>query len=81
MWKRLKCPWGKNDSDWLRCKAKMIFVQNLINDLCKQIEKTQGQVVGPEDGFLCRKWPKYPFVWSYAKIQKTEAVMYAVKAQ
>jgi len=46
----------------------MIFVQNLINDSCKQIEKTQGQIVGTENGFLCRKWPKYPFVWSYAKI-------------
>jgi len=24
----------------------MIFVQNLINDSCRQIEKTQGQTVG-----------------------------------
>jgi len=46
----------------------MIFVQNLINDLCEQIEKTQGQVVGTENGFPRRKWPKYPFVWFYAKI-------------
>jgi len=65
--KRLKCPWGKNDSDWLRCKAKTIFVQNLIKDLCRPIEKTQGRIVGTENGFLCRKWPKYPFVWFYAK--------------
>jgi len=40
----------------------MIFEQNLINDSCKQIEKTQGQIVGTENGFLCRKWPKYPLV-------------------
>ena len=53
----------------------------MINDSCKQIEKTQGQIVGTENGFLCRKWPKYPFVWFYAKIQKTETVMYAVEAQ
>jgi len=26
----------------------MIFVQNLIKDLCKQVEKTQGQIVGTE---------------------------------
>jgi len=46
----------------------MIFVQNLIKDLCKPVEKTQGQIVGTENRFLCRKWPKYPFVWFYAKI-------------
>jgi len=37
------------DSDWLRCKT-MIFVQNLINDSCKQIEKTQGQMQGLKMG-------------------------------
>jgi len=56
------------------------FVQILINDSWKQIEKTQGQIAGTGNGFLCRKWPKYPFVWFYAKIQKTETVMYAVEA-
>jgi len=65
---KTKTPLGQNDSDWLRCKTKMIFVQNLINDSCGQIEKTQDQIVGTENGFLCRKWPKYPFVWLYAKI-------------
>jgi len=40
----------------------------LIKDLCKPVEKAQGQIVGTENGFLCRKWPKYPFVWFYAKI-------------
>ena len=30
----------------------MIFVQNLINDLCKQIEKTQGQTVGTKMGSI-----------------------------
>jgi len=49
-------------------QINMIFVQSLINDSCKQIEKTQGQIVGTENGFLRRKWPKYPFVWFYAKI-------------
>ena len=67
--KRLKCPWGKTtqtDSD-----AKLDdFVQILINDSWKQIEKTQGQIVGTENGFLCGKWPKYPFVWFYAKIKR-----------
>jgi len=28
----------------------MIFVQNLINDSCRQIEKTQGQIVGTKMG-------------------------------
>jgi len=28
----------------------MIFVQNLINDSSKQIEKTQGQIVGTKMG-------------------------------
>jgi len=40
----------QTDSDWLRCKTKMIFVQNLINDSCRQIEKTQGQIVGTKMG-------------------------------
>jgi len=59
----------------------MIFVHNLINDSCKQIEMTQGQIAGTKNGFLCRKRPKYPFVWFYAKIWKTETVMYATEAQ
>jgi len=40
----------QTDSDRLRCKTKMIFVQNLINDSCKPIEKTQGQIVGTKTG-------------------------------
>jgi len=43
--------------------------------------KDSGQIVGTENRFLCRKWPKYPFVWFYAKIQKTETVMHATEAQ
>jgi len=47
---KTKMPLGakttQTDSDWLRCKTKMIFVQNLINDSCRQIEKIQGQIVG-----------------------------------
>jgi len=31
-------------------QTKMIFVQNLINYLCKQIEKTQGQIAGTTMG-------------------------------
>jgi len=46
-----------------------------------KFEKTQGPKAGTENGLLCRKWPKYPFVWFYAKIWKTEAVMHAVGAQ
>ena len=42
----------QTDSDRLRCKTKMIFVQNLINDSCKQIEKTQGQIVGTKMGSI-----------------------------
>ncbi len=30
----------------------MIFVQNLINGLCKQTEKTQGQIVGTKMGSI-----------------------------
>jgi len=56
-------------------------VQILINDSGKQIEKTQGPIAGTENGFLCRKWPQYPFVWFYAKIWNTETVMYATEAQ
>jgi len=40
----------QTDSDWLRCKTKTIFVQKLINDSCKQIKKTQGQIVGTKMG-------------------------------
>jgi len=31
-------------------QTKMIFKQNLTNDSCKQIEKTQGQIVGTKTG-------------------------------
>jgi len=30
----------------------MIFEQNLINDSCRQVEKTQGQIVGTKMGFF-----------------------------
>jgi len=39
----------------------------LINDSCRQVEKTQGQIVGTKNGFHCRKWPKRPSMWFYAK--------------
>ena len=56
----------------------MIFVQNLINDSCRQIEKIQGQIVGTKMGSFvgndqntkigikCRKTcngPIDPFKW------------------
>jgi len=48
--KRPKCPLRtkttQTDSDRLRCNAEMIFRQKLINDSCRQIEKTQRQIVG-----------------------------------
>jgi len=37
----------QTDSD---AKLKMIFVQNLINDSCRQVENTQGQIVGTKMG-------------------------------
>jgi len=48
-------PLGQKRLRLTQMQIKMIFVQNLINDLRKQIEKTQGQIVGIENGFLCRK--------------------------
>jgi len=39
----------------------------LINDSRRQVENTQRQIVGTKNGFLCKKWPKYPFVWFYAE--------------
>jgi len=54
--KRLKCPWGQNDSDWLRCKTKTIFKQNLIKDLCEQVEKTQTDSDAKLRRFLNRIW-------------------------
>jgi len=49
---------------------KMNFVQILIKNLCRPIEKTQGQIAGTENGFLCRKWPKYPFCMILCKNSK-----------
>ena len=39
----------QTDSD---AKLRRFFVQNLINGLCRQTEKTQGQTAGTENGFL-----------------------------
>jgi len=39
----------------------MISVQNLIKDLCKQIDKTQGQIVGTEKWVLVWEMTKIPF--------------------
>ena len=43
-------PLGRKRLRLTRMQTKMIFVQNLINDSCKQIEKTQGQIVGTKMG-------------------------------
>ncbi len=50
MWKDQNAPKDKNNSDWLKCKTKTIFGQNLINDSCRQVEKTQGQIIGTKMG-------------------------------
>jgi len=41
---------AQTDSDRLRCRTKMIFVQSLIYDSCKQIEKAQGQIARTKMG-------------------------------
>jgi len=61
--KRLKLT--QTDSD---AKLRWFLYKIWSKIYAKQIEKTQGHIVGTENGFLCRKWPKYPFVWFYAKI-------------
>jgi len=48
-------PLGQNGSGWLKLtqmQTKMFFKQNLTNDSCKQIEKTQGQTVGTKMGSI-----------------------------
>jgi len=67
---KTEMPLGQKRLRLTQTQIKMIFVQSLIYDSCKQTEKTQGQIAGTENGFLCRKWPKYPFVWFYAKNSK-----------
>jgi len=60
-------PLGQKRLRLTQMRLKIDFAQILINDLCKPVEKTQGQIAGTRNGFLRRKWPKYPFVWFYAK--------------
>jgi len=43
-------PLGQKRLRLTQMQIKMIFVQNLINDSCKRIEKTQGQIVGTKMG-------------------------------
>jgi len=45
----------------------MIFVQNLINDSCRQVEKTQGQIVGTKMGSFVGNDQNTLFVGFYAK--------------
>ena len=45
-------PLGQKRLRLTQMQTKMIFVQNLINDSCKQFEKTQGQIVGTKMGSL-----------------------------
>ena len=39
----------------------------MTNNLHRQVEKDSKTDTGTENGFQCGKWPKYPFVWFYAK--------------
>ena len=59
----------------------MIFKQNLTNDSCKQIEKTQGQIVGTKMGSIARNDQNTLLYDLMQKFKKTEAVTYAVEAQ
>jgi len=43
-------PLGQKRLRLTQTQIKMIFVQNLIYDSCKQTEKTQGQIVGAKMG-------------------------------
>jgi len=47
---KTKMPLGQKRLKLTQMQTKMIFVQNLINDSCKQIEKTQGQIAGTKMG-------------------------------
>ena len=48
-------PLGQKRLRLTQMRTKNDFVQNLIKDLCRLVEETQGQIVGTENGFLCRK--------------------------
>jgi len=48
----------------------MIFKQNLTNKSHRQVEKNSKTDARTENGFHCGKWPKYPFVWFYAKDER-----------
>ncbi len=43
-------PLGQKRLRLTQMQIKVIFVQNLISGLCKQTEKTQGQIVGTKMG-------------------------------
>ena len=43
-------PLGQKRLRLTQMQIKMILVQNLIKDLCKQIDKTQGQIAGLKMG-------------------------------
>ena len=66
MWKDQNAPGAKmtqTDSD----ADTNGFVQNLTNKLHRQVGKDSKTDAGTENRFHCGKWPKYPFVWFYAK--------------
>ena len=58
----------------------MIFVQSLIYDSCKQIEKTQGQIVGTKMGSFVGNDQNTP-LYDFMQKLKTETVTYAAEAQ
>jgi len=45
----------------------MILGQNLIDDLCRQVEKTQRQIVGTKMGSSVGNDQNTLFIWFYAK--------------
>ena len=56
----------------------MIFRQNSINDLYRQVEKTQKQIVGTKMGSTVENGQNTLFVWFYAKIWSKNAGKYAM---
>jgi len=61
-------PLGQKRLRLTQMQLKMNFVQIWINDSWKQIEKTQGQIVGTKMGSFVGNDQNTLFVWFYAKI-------------
>jgi len=59
---KTKMPLGRKRLRLTQMQNQDDFVQNLINDLCKQTEKIQGQIARTKMGSFVGNDPKYPFV-------------------